>query len=152
MSARLQFGRIDQFKPQTPFLRLEAAEKGRGEVALEVPLFEFAVTNYQIGARCVWIPPSRFFARHIHPNAYHFIYVLQGMGIMEYDGERYNLQPGEFCLCSKGVIHQLGAGEEGLLAMIITSPAYENGDPEHVTYIEAETLVSVEVSNEPSTG
>ncbi|MFL5629372.1 MAG: cupin domain-containing protein [Ktedonobacteraceae bacterium] len=73
-------------------------------------------------ARLVTIPANRAFARHIHPNAYHFIYVVSGTGVLEYDGARYVLKPGEYCVVCKGVVHKLGAGEDGLLAMIVNSP------------------------------
>jgi hypothetical protein len=39
----------------------------------------------------------------------------------------------------------LGAGDDGLLAIVVNTPTYENGDPAHVHYAEEETLETVEV-------
>lgn len=148
MSTELQFGKLERLKPNRSFLKLEqSANQGLGEAALEVPLFDFASTHHQLGARLVTIPANRAFARHVHPNAYHFIYVVSGTGVLEYDGAKYILKPGEYCVVCKGVAHKLGAGEDGLLALIVNSPAYENGDPAHVHYLEDETLVSVEFAS-----
>ena len=146
MSTELQQGKLEQLEPGNPFLKLErGTNQDSSETALEAPLFDFASTQHQLGARLVRIPANRAFARHIHPNAFHFIYVVDGTGVLEYDGASYILKPGEYCLVCKGVAHKLGAGTDGLLAMIINSPTYENGDPAHVHYLEAETLESVEV-------
>jgi quercetin dioxygenase-like cupin family protein len=145
MSATLEIAHLDEMKPQNAFLQCELAEgHDPYETALEVPLFDFAKTQHQMGARLVSIPPGRAFARHTHPNAYHFIYVLKGTGILEYDGKTYTLKPNETCLVSKGVTHKLGTNEDGLLAMIVNTPTYDNGDPAHVHYLEEETLESVE--------
>jgi len=142
-TAVLQQGDIKLVTPKSDFLRLE-----NGKAALEEPLFDLASTGYQIGARLISIPPNQAFARHIHPNAYHFIFVQQGTAILEYDSARYILQPGGYCLVMKGVVHKLGAGPKGLLAVVVNSPTYDNGDPSHVTYFEAETLESVESREE----
>ena len=148
MPTELQIGKLDQLKPDRSFLKLEQSDnQDLSESALEVSLFDFASTHHQLGARLVTIPANRAFARHIHPNAYHFIYVVSGTGVLEYDGARYILKPGEYCLVCKGVAHKLGAGEDGLLAIIVNSPTYENGDPAHVHYLEDETLVSIEFAS-----
>lgn len=137
--AGLQQGDIKLVTPKNDFLRLE-----NGKAALEEPLFDFSSTGYQIGARLISIPPNQAFARHIHPNAYHFIFVQQGTAILEYGSTSYTLQPGGYCLVMKEVVHKLGAGPKGLLAVVVNSPTYDNGDPSHVTYFEDETLESVE--------
>src|SRR6266487_4021307 len=148
MSAKLQFGKLEQLEPGNPFLKLErGTNQDVSATALEAPLFDFASTQHQLGARLVTIPANRAFARHIHPNAFHFIYVVDGTGVLEYDGACYILKPGEYCLVCKGVVHKLGAGADSLLAMIINSPTYENGDPAHVHYLEDETLVSLEFAS-----
>lgn len=148
MPTELQSGILEQLKPDRSFLKLEqGAHLDLGESALEVPLFDFAITHHQLGVRLVAIPANRAFARHIHPNAHHFIYVVNGTAILEYDGATYILKPGEYCLVCKGVVHKLGAGEDGLLAMVVNSPTYENGDPAHVHYMEEETLMSVEFAS-----
>jgi quercetin dioxygenase-like cupin family protein len=98
-----------------------------------------------MGARLISIPPNRFFARHTHPNAFHFIYVISGNGIIEYDHNIYKMKPGQTCLVRKGVAHKLGAGQEGLLAIVVNTPTYDNGDPAHVHYVEEETLHSIEI-------
>jgi quercetin dioxygenase-like cupin family protein len=146
MSATLQISRPKQLKPGNPFLQCKLVEgRDPDETALETPLFDFASTNHELGARLIYVPPQRAFARHTHPKAYHFIYVIEGKGIIEYDHEVYTLQVGECCLVCKGIAHKLGAGDEGLLAMIVNTPTYENGDPAHVHYAEEETLDSLEV-------
>src|SRR5690242_18837355 len=99
MSTPLEISRLKELKPSNPFLQCELVEgRDPNETALEVPLFDFAGTKYQMGARLIWVPPDRAFARHIHPNAYHFIYVVQGTGIIEYDDQTYRLHPQECCL------------------------------------------------------
>jgi len=146
MSTQLEISRLEELRPSNPFLHCEMVEgRDPNETALEVPLFDFAGTKYQMGARLIWIPPARAFARHIHPNAYHFIYVVKGTGIIEYDHQTYRLDPQECCLVHKGITHKLGAGDDGLLAIVVNTPTYDNGDPAHVHYVEEETLESVEV-------
>lgn len=147
MSMSLQISRIKQMRPAKPFLQCELVEGyDPDETALEAPLFQFASTNHEMGARLISIPAERAFARHIHPNAHHFIYIVEGTGIIEYEHEIYTLGPNECCLVQRGVVHKLGAGPDGLLAIVVNTPTYENGDPHHVHYVEEETLESVEVN------
>ncbi len=146
MSEKLTTNRLDQVLPQNPFLILSKVHgKDPAETALEAPVFDFALTEHQMGARVVQIPPDRAFQDHIHPHAYHFILVLKGTAVMVYDGERHELHPGECCLVLKGVRHNLGAGADGLTALVVNTPTYENGDPRHVQYLGMEGLESVEL-------
>src|SRR5437879_11354436 len=104
MSTELQFGQLEQLKPQSSFLILEQSiNQDLSESALEVPLFDFASTHHQLGARLVTIPANRAFARHIHPNAYHFIYLIYGTGVLEYDGAWQILKPVGYCGVWQGV-------------------------------------------------
>ncbi len=150
MTEKLTISKLDQVLPQNPFLLL-SQEYGRdpSETALEAPVYDFALTEHQLGARIVQIPGDRAFQKHIHPHAYHFILVLKGVAVIVYDGERHVLYPGECCLVRKGVAHNLGAGAEGLTALVINTPTYENGDPRHVQYLGEESLASVEIPAEP---
>jgi len=146
MPTQLEISRLKELRLSNPFLQCELVEgRDPNETALEVPLFDFASTEHQMGARLISVPANRAFARHIHPSAYHFIYVVEGTGIIEYDHETYRLNPGECCLVRKGITHKLGAGDDGLLAIVVNTPTYDNGDPAHVHYVEEETLESVEV-------
>ena len=147
MSERLQISDTHTLKPDTPFLRCERLEGyDPNEKALERPLFDFTSTHHTLGARLISVPPNRFFARHTHPNAYHFIYIMEGTGIIEYDNILYTMTPGQTCLVRKGIVHKLGAGKDGLLAIVVNTPTYDNGDPAHVHFIEEETLHSIEVA------
>ncbi len=150
MPTQLEISRLKELRLSNPFLQCELVEgRDPNETALEVPFFDFASTEHQMGARLISVPANRAFARHIHPSAYHFIYVVEGTGIIEYDHETYRLNPGECCLVRKGITHKLGAGDDGLLAIVVNTPTYDptydNGDPAHVHYVEEETLESVEV-------
>lgn len=120
--------------------------KCEGETAREVALFDFATTDYEMGARVIEIPPDSFFATHTHPHAYHFILVLTGTGIMIYDEKEYTLKPGDTCLVEKGVVHKLGAGKDGARVICVNTPTYEHDDDRHVHYLEDETLESVSVN------
>jgi quercetin dioxygenase-like cupin family protein len=147
MSELLEISDTCALRPDTPFLRCERREGyDPNEKALEKPLFDFTMTNHMLGARLISVPPNRFFARHTHPNAYHFIIIMEGTGIIEYDHELYTMQPGQTCLVRQGVVHKLGAGKDGLLAIVVNTPTYDNGDPKHVHFVEEETLDSVEVA------
>jgi quercetin dioxygenase-like cupin family protein len=147
MAAELQISYPKEVTPTNPFLRCELVPgHDPYETALEVALFDFHTTHHEMGARVIFIPANRAFARHIHPNAHHFIYVIQGTGIVEYDGETYTLQAGGTCLVCRGIEHKLGAGDDGLLAIVVNTPTYENGDPKHVHYTEEETLENIEIS------
>src|SRR5216683_2751069 len=116
MAELLQISYAQEMTPTNPFLRCELISgHDPDETALEAALFDFATTDYEMGARVISIPPNRFFAEHTHPYAHHFIYVLKGTGIIIYDGESYVIKEGSSCLVRKGVIHKLGATEEGLL-------------------------------------
>jgi mannose-6-phosphate isomerase-like protein (cupin superfamily) len=146
MPTQLEIGRLKELRPSNSFLQCELVEgQDPNETALEVPLFDFASTEHQMGARLISVPANRAFARHTHPNAHHFIYILEGTGIIEYDCRTYTLNPKECCLVRKGITHKLGAGNDGLLAIVVNTPTYENGDPAHVHYAEEETLKTVEV-------
>jgi quercetin dioxygenase-like cupin family protein len=146
MSETLQISDTTILKPDTPFLQCERAEGyDPNERALEKSLFDFTSTYHTLGARLISIPANRFFARHTHPNAFHFIYIIKGNGIIEYDQRVYRMKPGQTCLVRKGVAHKLGAGQEGLLAIVVNTPTYDNGDLDHVHYVEEETLHSIEI-------
>ncbi len=149
MAERLQISNALKAIPTNPFLKCELVP-GRDpeEVALEAALFDFSTTGYEMGARVVSIPAQRTFATHVHPYAHHFIYVLQGTGIILYDGQTYILKPGDTCLVRKGIEHKLGAGEEDLLAIIVNTPTYDHDDPRHVSYLEEEILESVPLEND----
>ena len=147
MSEVLQISDTHILKPDTPFLRCERLEGYDPEdKALEKPLFDFNITHHTLGARLISVPPNRFFARHTHPNAYHFIIIIEGTGVIEYDHDIYTIKPGQTCLVRKGIVHKLGAGKEGLLAIVVNTPTYDNGDPDHVHFVEEETLHSIEVA------
>jgi quercetin dioxygenase-like cupin family protein len=141
MNVKLQVGYPLEITPTNDFLKCEDPEAG--ESAKEAALFNFASTNYEMGARVISIPPNRFFAEHTHPYAHHFIYILQGTGVLIYDGETYVLPAGSSCLVEKGIIHKLGAAESGMLAICVNTPTYLHDDPRHVHYTEEETLKSV---------
>jgi len=145
MTAKLQVSTVTEINPVTPFLRCELLPgQNPDEMACEIPLFDFASTDHAMGARLITIPPERSFARHTHPNAYHFIYILEGTGIIEYDGAVHELKPQQCCLVVRGVPHKLGAGKEGLRAIVVNTPTYNNGDTNHVHYLEEELLESRE--------
>lgn len=147
MTATLQIGYAKEITPTNPFLRCELIPgHDPNETALEAPLFDFTTTNYEMGARVISVPANRAFARHTHPNAHHFIYVIEGTGIIEYDHQTYVLKAGGSCLVCRGVEHKLGAGDGGLLAIVVNTPTYEHDDPDHVHYVEEETLESIDVS------
>lgn len=147
MSEPLQISYPQEMAPKNRFLRCEVLPgQSPDEAALEASLFDFATTNYEMGARVISIPPNRAFAQHTHPFAHHFIMVLQGTGIVRYDGEMYTLRAGGTCLVRQGIEHKLGAGDDGLLAVVVNTPTYEHDDPRHVHYSEEETLESIEIS------
>jgi len=147
MSEVLQISYPQEMTPTNSFLRCEIVNSHDSEdAALEESLFDFATTNYEMGARVISIPPNRAFAQHSHPFAHHFIYVLQGTGIVLYDGQHYTLKSGGTCLVRRGVEHKLGAGDDGLLAIVVNTPTYTHDDPRHVHYSEEETLASIEIS------
>ena len=142
----LQISHTQEMTPGNPFLKCEPVHgSDPDETAREASLFDFASTDYEMGARIISIPPNRFFAEHTHPYAHHFILVLEGVGVVIYDGERYILREGDTCLVKRGVVHKLGAAEEGLRAVCVNTPTYEHDDPRHVHYLEEETLESVTV-------
>ena len=144
MAELLQVSHAETVTPQNEFLKCEPVEGHEAsDTAREAALFDFATTDYEMGARIISIPPNRFFAKHTHPHAHHFIVVLKGTAVMIYDGQRYVLQPGDTCLVRKGIIHKLGAGEDGTRVICVNTPTYEHDDPDHVHYLEEETLDSV---------
>jgi quercetin dioxygenase-like cupin family protein len=142
----LQISYAQEMTPKNRFLRCELLPgQNPDETAMEASLFDFATTDYEMGARVISIPPGRAFAQHTHPFAHHFIYVLQGTGIVVYDGQTYTLKAGGSCLVRRGVEHKLGAGDDGLLAIVVNTPTYAHDDPRHVHYSEEETLASIEI-------
>src|SRR5437899_1199122 len=133
MAELLQVSYVSEVTPTNPFLRCEITPgQNPDDAALEAALFDFAITNYEMGARVISIPANRSFAQHTHPFAHHFIYVLQGTGIMVYDGQTYTVRAGGSCLVRRGVTHKLGSGDEGLVAIVVNTPTYAHDDPRHV--------------------
>src|SRR5260221_2307356 len=111
ISTKLQLGKLEQLYPGTPFLKLErGTSQNVGELAREIPLLNFAITCHQLGACLVRMQAYQAIARHIHLNACHYIYVVNGTGILEYDGANHILRP--------------GTRRVGLLTMIVNALTY----------------------------
>lgn len=70
--------------------------------------------------------PKSLVADHVHEQAEHVYYILQGRGLMKLDGVPYVVEPNQAIFIPPGVVHSLAnTGLENLLFIVVTVPANE---------------------------
>jgi mannose-6-phosphate isomerase-like protein (cupin superfamily) len=79
--------------------------------------FDFRISLYQ---------PRSHVADHVHTEAEHVYYILQGRGLMKLGGVAYVVEPNHAIFIPPGVAHSLAnTGLENLLFIVVTVPAGE---------------------------
>lgn len=129
------------------FLKTRGAQPESVEdTALEINLFDSTTeTGGKLGVRLISVEPGRAFLSHIHPKSEHFIFLpaitseegsKDNRGIIYYDGQPYDLDPGDTCLVRRGIVHDLGAGPNGrLIALVWTNNPLSSDHGDYVQYI-----------------
>ena len=73
------------------------------------------------------LPAGGATQRHCHKLSEEFYFILEGSGIMEIDGEKREVAPGDAILIPPGAWHQITAGES-LRFLCCCAPAYSHDD------------------------
>ncbi|MDD2772861.1 MAG: cupin domain-containing protein [Elusimicrobiales bacterium] len=70
------------------------------------------------------MPPCTCETRHFHKQARQFFFILFGTAVMELDGERFSLEPGEGIEIPPGMPHQIfNKSGENVEFLVIAHPA-----------------------------
>jgi mannose-6-phosphate isomerase-like protein (cupin superfamily) len=63
---------------------------------------------------------------HFHTRSDEMFVVLEGALVVEVDGERVRVGPGEFCCFPAGLLHQIASIEPPLRTLMIRAPSVED--------------------------
>ena len=74
------------------------------------------------------LEPGQSTQRHYHAEAEEIYYLVSGSGVMEVDGERREVSPGDAILIPPGARHQITAVGERLRFLCCCAPAYRHED------------------------
>ena len=74
------------------------------------------------------LEPGQATQRHYHAEAEENYYLVTGSGVMEVDGERREVSPGDAILIPPGARHQITAVGERLRFLCCCAPAYRHED------------------------
>ena len=75
------------------------------------------------------LPPGASTTRHFHPLTEEIYYLLEGTALMEIDGERRTVGPGDAIAIPPGQAHQItNTGEVLLRFLCCCAPSYEHAD------------------------
>jgi mannose-6-phosphate isomerase-like protein (cupin superfamily) len=75
------------------------------------------------------LAPGQSTQRHFHAESEEIYFVLEGAGVMELDGERRRVAPGQAVLIPPGAWHEIRAGEEAPLRFLCAcAPPYRHED------------------------
>jgi mannose-6-phosphate isomerase-like protein (cupin superfamily) len=78
------------------------------------------------------VPPGDHERRHFHSVARQFFYVLQGEAVLEVDGSRFALGPGQGLEVPPGARHQfMNESAEAVTFLVVSSP-HSHGDRTNV--------------------
>ncbi len=73
--------------------------------------------------------PNQSTERHLHVKTEEVYYVLRGRGLMEIDGDKREVGPGDGIAIPPGCEHRLtNTGRENLVFLCCCSPAYSHED------------------------
>lgn len=74
--------------------------------------------------------PQGVIDRHVHREAENIYYVIRGSGVVELDGERHLVNPGDAVFIPPGVEHAMyNTGFEDLVAVVVACPAQDMTRP-----------------------
>lgn len=75
------------------------------------------------------LPAAGVTTRHYHRESEEFYYVLEGGGVMEVDGDRRRVEPGDAVIIPPGAWHQIRADDTGGLRFLCCcSPPFSRDD------------------------
>jgi quercetin dioxygenase-like cupin family protein len=98
-----------------------------GAPATGLPL----VSNGQLGADILHVPPNAQFPVHAHPGD-HLLLCWEGEGTISVAGITYEVRPGDIYLVPGLVPHAVGAGNMGHILVAIGSPHKPVDSPERM--------------------
>ena len=111
-------------------------EESREFVTLDGSTIRVLVDSWLGGARNqslaeASLPPGNATDRHRHPLTEEIYYILAGTGVMEVDGARSPVKPGDAVLIPPGAMHQIRADADlkgELRFLCCCAPAYSDED------------------------
>ena len=74
------------------------------------------------------LEPRAATQRHYHARSEEIYLVVEGGGVLEIDGERRAVGPGDAVLIPPGAWHELTAGDEGVRLLCCCVPPYADDD------------------------
>ena len=74
------------------------------------------------------VPPGDRERRHFHSRARPFFYVLEGEAVLEVDGARFALKPGQGLEVPPGAQHQFINESSAPVAFLVVSAPHSHGD------------------------
>ena len=78
------------------------------------------------------VPPGDGERRHFHSAARQFFYVLDGEAVLEVDGSRFELLPGQGLEVPPGAKHQFLNESAGVVTFLVISCPHSHGDRTNV--------------------
>lgn len=82
-----------------------------------------AGTEGRLSAHLVRIEPGKAIGEHVHEGSLEVHEILEGSGVGILPGDRREYRAGVVSLIPQGVLHEVRAGEEGLLLLAKFAPA-----------------------------
>ena len=113
---------IRQLKEQLPFITADGSS-----IRSILDLSNAPVQRQSLAEAT--LPAGAATERHYHRDSEEFYFVLDGVGVMEVDGEHQQVEPGDAVLIPAGARHQVRAGDSGLLRFLCCcAPPYRHED------------------------
>jgi len=78
------------------------------------------------------VPPGDRERRHFHATARQFFYVLQGEAVLEVEGSRFELKPGQGLEVAPGAQHQFMNESAAAVTFLVVSSPHAHGDRTNV--------------------
>ena len=78
------------------------------------------------------VPPGDGERRHFHSTARQFFYILDGQAVLEVDGSRYELVPGQGLEVAPGARHQFMNESAVAVTFLVVSSPHAHGDRTNV--------------------
>lgn len=78
------------------------------------------------------VPPGDRERRHFHSSARQFFYVLEGRAVLEVEGSRVELNPGQGVEIPPGVPHQFMNESQDSVTFLVVSSPHSHGDRTNV--------------------
>ncbi len=90
---------------------------GTGTLFCKSLLDAYGQTDFAF-MHCDTIPRGVSIGEHPHTENEEIYFLVSGCGILTYDGEAYEMEPGDISLCQRGHTHGYLAAEDSVLIVV----------------------------------